>query len=105
MQRSLFGIYDMDDEYHKDILMPGFRAEISNKRSLSDCMREAVTHYMQHLDGHDTTDFYWLVLSQVEPSLLEVVMTHMGGNQTKTAEFLGISRSTLRKKLKQYSIR
>ncbi len=31
-------------------------------------------------------------------------MGHTGGNQTKAAALLGISRSTLRKKLAQYDL-
>jgi Fis family transcriptional regulator len=31
-------------------------------------------------------------------------MQHARGNQTKAAEILGINRSTLRKKLKQYGM-
>ena len=45
-----------------------------------------------------------MVLGQVEHAMLESVMTHTRGNQTRAAEVLGINRSTLRKKLKQYGI-
>jgi Fis family transcriptional regulator len=44
------------------------------------------------------------VLQEVECPLLEIVMDQARGNQTKAAEILGINRSTLRKKLKQYGI-
>ena len=36
--------------------------------------------------------------------LLEVVMDHVEGNQTKAADMLGINRNTLRKKLKQHKL-
>ena len=42
-----------------------------------------------------------MVMSEVEEPLLQTVMRHTGGNQTKAAALLGISRSTLRKKLAQ----
>jgi Fis family transcriptional regulator len=45
-----------------------------------------------------------MVLSEVERPLLEAVLAHTGSNQSKAARVLGISRSTLRKKLIQYHL-
>ena len=45
-----------------------------------------------------------MVISEVERPLLQLVMDHTKGNQTKAADLLGINRSTLRKKLTQYGI-
>ena len=45
-----------------------------------------------------------MVLDEVEQPLLEVVMRHCGGNQTRAAQILGINRGTLRKKLQQYHL-
>lgn len=71
---------------------------------LSDCVRNALENYFNHLDGHDTQDLYRLVIEEVERPLFTCVMQHLGGNQTRAAELLGISRSTLRKKLALYDI-
>jgi Fis family transcriptional regulator len=56
------------------------------------------------MNGHEVNDLYHVVLSEVEPAILDVVMTHAEGNQTEAAEVLGISRGTLRRKLKQYGL-
>jgi Fis family transcriptional regulator len=45
-----------------------------------------------------------MVISEVEKPLLEVALKHSGYNQTKAAKTLGLSRSTLRKKLNHYGI-
>ncbi len=45
-----------------------------------------------------------MVLCEVEAPLLETVMNHVKGNQTKASELLGLNRGTLRKKLKQYDL-
>jgi len=45
-----------------------------------------------------------MVLGEVEPALLNVVMHHVDGNQSHAAEILGITRVTLRKKLKLYGL-
>jgi len=45
-----------------------------------------------------------LFLAEVEPPLLMVVLKQVRGNQTKAAKMLGLSRGTLRKKLKIYCL-
>jgi Fis family transcriptional regulator len=46
-----------------------------------------------------------MVISSVEKPLIEMVLKHAGGNQTRAAELLGINRNTLRSKMKQYQIK
>lgn len=67
-------------------------------------VQTALQDYFRQLDGHAPSNLYKLVLQEVEPPLLETVMRYTGGNQTKAAEILGLNRSTLRKKLKQYDL-
>jgi len=64
----------------------------------------ALELYLGDMDGHDVNDLYHVVLSEVEPAILNVVMEYVSGNQSHAAEVLGISRSTLRKKLRQYGL-
>ncbi|MGB5199234.1 MAG: helix-turn-helix domain-containing protein [Sedimenticolaceae bacterium] len=65
---------------------------------------DALAHYFEQLDGAAPNDLYQLVMQQVEQPLFETVMAFTGGNQSKAAALLGISRSTLRKKLAHYEI-
>jgi Fis family transcriptional regulator, factor for inversion stimulation protein len=67
-------------------------------------VKTAIDHYFAHLNGYDVVDLYEIVMSEVEKPLLEAVLEHTGHNQTKAAKALGLSRSTLRKKLDQYHI-
>jgi len=60
--------------------------------------------YFHDLDGEGTTDIYDMVVANVEKPLLEVVLHHAEGNQTRAAELLGLNRNTLRKKLTQHGI-
>lgn len=71
---------------------------------LNGCVRQALQKYFDDLDGHVPGNLYALLLSEVERPLLEVVMAQAKGNQTHAAQFLGINRATLRKKLKQYGL-
>jgi two-component system response regulator HydG len=43
-------------------------------------------------------------LAQAERVAIEMALAQAGGNKTKAAEWLGISRQTLRTKLKEYRI-
>ena len=71
---------------------------------LRECVRIALRDYFERLDGHGASSLYQLVIREVEQPLFESVMEHTGGNQTRAAALLGISRSTLRKKLALYQI-
>jgi Fis family transcriptional regulator len=42
-----------------------------------------------------------MVVSETEYALFKTVLEYAHGNQSKAAEYLGISRGTFRKKLKQ----
>ena len=86
--------------------MSGKRATARSrqKEPLREAVRDALAHYFEQLDGTAPNDLHQLVMQQVEQPLFEVAMQHTGGNQSKAAALLGISRSTLRKKLALYEI-
>lgn len=67
-------------------------------------LEKALHDYFVNLDGDMPVNLYQMVLEQVEPPLLQKVMHYVDHNQSKAADVLGISRSTLRKKLKQYGL-
>ena len=77
-----------------------------DKRSepLRECVRNALESYFQQLDGHAASALHQMVIAEVEQPLFETVMRHTEGNQTRAAAMLGISRSTLRKKLSIYGL-
>jgi len=71
---------------------------------LSAYVKQTIEQYLSQLNGHDAIGLHALVISEVEKPLLEAALEHSGYNQTKAAKALGLSRSTLRKKLDQYGI-
>jgi Fis family transcriptional regulator, factor for inversion stimulation protein len=80
---------------------------VSRKKTsdpLSERVRQSLDEYFDHLNGTEPNDLYQLVMAQTERPLFERVMQHTGGNQTRAAAVLGISRATLRKKLALYNI-
>jgi Fis family transcriptional regulator len=72
--------------------------------TLSHLVADALEDYFDKLDGDDPSELYDFVISEVEKPLLESTLDYCGGNQSKTAQVLGISRATLRKKLAIYKI-
>ena len=76
------------------------RQEGGLKRAVEGAVRE----FMETLDGEGTTDFYNLVLTEVEEPLLRVVLEYCGGNQSRASDLLGLNRGTLRKKLRQHNL-
>lgn len=71
---------------------------------LHEAVRTALEHYWRTLEGDEPRDLYALVLREVERPLLECAMRHCEGNQTRVAACLGISRGTLRKKLREHGL-
>lgn len=76
---------------------------IANPR-LESCVDRSLAEYFNALEGERPAELYRRVLDQVEPPLLDRVMVHTRGNQSRAAEILGISRGTLRTKLKRYGM-
>lgn len=72
--------------------------------SLANHVEQAVRQYFKMLADAEPTNLYDLMLSQLEKPLLSVVLEQTRGNQSKTAEILGLNRGTLRKKIKAYDL-
>jgi Fis family transcriptional regulator len=72
------------------------------KPVLRDIIQEKVNTYLNSFDTKQLTNFNEMFLSVVEPPLLTAVLERSRYNQVQAAKMLGISRGTLRKKLKQH---
>jgi Fis family transcriptional regulator len=72
--------------------------------TLGEAVKAALDRYFETLDGHHADDLYRMVIEEVERPLLECVMFHCGGNQTRAAQYLGLNRGTLRKKLRHHGL-
>ncbi|WP_236994752.1 helix-turn-helix domain-containing protein [Granulosicoccus antarcticus] len=67
--------------------------------AIASCVRDELGRYFDMLDGEKPSGLYRMVIRQAEHALLSAVMRECGGNQSKAAEWLGISRGNLRNKL------
>lgn len=75
-----------------------------SKQSLQDCVRENVETYFADLDGTEPANVHDMLMRAVEKPLLEVVMAHAQHNQSRAAQWLGLNRNTLRKKLLEHGL-
>jgi Fis family transcriptional regulator, factor for inversion stimulation protein len=72
--------------------------------TLRTCVQRSLSNYFSQLGDAEPAELYDMVLAEVEAPLLEAVMSYTKGNQSRAAILLGISRGTLRKKLKIYNL-
>jgi Fis family transcriptional regulator, factor for inversion stimulation protein len=81
----------------------GPAASLERRREpLSSSVKTALNLYLSTLNGHTPGPVYKMVMAEVERPMLEAVMEHVKGNQSRAARILGISRSCLRQKLKSH---
>ena len=75
-----------------------------SKMNLEECVRVSLESYFSDLDGIAPDRMYDMMIRVVEKPLLEVVMSHAEHNQSRAAEWLGLNRNTLRKKLVEHKL-
>ena len=75
-----------------------------SKKHIDACVRESLEQYFKDLHGAEPHSMHDMVISTVEKPLLDVVMKHAEGNQSKAAEWLGLNRNTLRRKLLDHKL-
>ena len=75
-----------------------------SKKQIEDCVRSSVEAYLRDLRGIEPDNMHGMILSAVEKPLLEVVMAHTENNQSRAAQWLGLNRNTLRKKLLEHKL-
>ena len=75
-----------------------------SKKIIDECIRDSLNAYFQDMDGVEPHGMYDMLLSAVEKPLLDVVMQHADQNQSRAAEWLGLNRNTLRKKLIEHKL-
>ena len=77
---------------------------MATRKHIEECVRDSLEAYFRDLRGVDPTAMYDMILKVVERPLFETVMKHAEGNQSRAAEWLGINRNTLRRKLLEHKL-
>jgi Fis family transcriptional regulator, factor for inversion stimulation protein len=72
--------------------------------SLRENVAEVMQHYFANLKGEEPRNVYDFFLDEIEEPLLAAVMKFTRDNQSEAARILGVSRGTLRAKLKKFGM-
>ncbi len=75
-----------------------------SRKKIEECIRDSLEQYFRDLRGSEPHSVQSMIFDAVEKPMLEVVMKHAAGNQSKAAEWLGINRNTLRRKLLDHKL-
>ena len=75
-----------------------------SKKQIEECVRSSLEGYFKDLRGAEPDRMYDMLVRVVEKPLLEVVMAQADQNQSRAAEWLGLNRNTLRKKLIEHKL-
>ena len=75
-----------------------------SKKQIEECIRASLDGYFKDMRGTEPDNMYDMMVRVVEKPLLEVVMQHADQNQSRAAEWLGLNRNTLRKKLVEHKL-
>ncbi|MDO5652789.1 MAG: helix-turn-helix domain-containing protein [Brachymonas sp.] len=76
----------------------------STQDPLKACVRKSLQQYLKDLQGQEPGNMYDMLLRAVEQPLLHLVMEQTRYNQSKAAQWLGLNRNTLRKKLIEHGL-
>jgi Fis family transcriptional regulator, factor for inversion stimulation protein len=77
---------------------------LAEDHTLKTSVTQIMKHYFSNLKGEEPRNVYDFFLDEIEEPLLNVVMKYTRNNQSKAARILGLSRGTLRSKLKKFGM-
>jgi Fis family transcriptional regulator len=72
--------------------------------TLRENVAQVMEHYFANLKGEEPKHVFDFFLDVIEEPILAIVMKMTRNNQSEAARMLGISRGTLRTKLKKYAM-
>jgi Nif-specific regulatory protein len=98
-----------DEDFTEELLPLSVRMFAAQRRTTQSS--ESVETLTRRLSEQAMADYelregeiYQLVIDQIEHALIERALSKCGGVKTKAADFLGINRNTLNKKVKELGI-
>ncbi len=74
--------------------------------NLSAVVKKEARAFLRNMNGSEhRANMHSLFLNDTERTLIDTVLDSCNGNVTKSADFLGISRGTLIKRIKDYNLK
>lgn len=78
--------------------------EDASSCSIKEFLEDKLKGYLSEMTKLENCNIYGTIISEVERSLIKIILDNTDGNQLKTSKILGINRNTLRSKIKEYKI-
>lgn len=78
---------------------------MSTINSLQKSVRDSIERYLEDLGDAEPNNMLGMVINCVEKPVIQIALEKTQGNQTRAARMLGITRSTLRKKIIAHDIK
>ncbi len=75
-----------------------------SRQDIERDVRASLEAYFADLAGSEPHGLYDMMIGVVEKPLLKAVMVQANQNQSRAAQWLGLNRNTLRKKLIQHRL-
>ena len=72
---------------------------------LREHVQETIQRYLQDMGSTEPEHVYRKLLAEIEPPLIEEVLNYTRGNQSRAARILGMTRNTLRTRIRRYDIK
>jgi Fis family transcriptional regulator len=71
---------------------------------LHEFVHGVVKQYLDDMGSTPPDNLYQVMMAEIERPLIRTVLDHTGGNQSRAAEILGITRATLRNRIQRYGL-
>lgn len=71
---------------------------------LHEFVRCVVRQYLNDMGNTPPDNLHGLIMGEAERALIETALEHTGGNQSRAAGILGITRTTLRNRVRRYGL-
>ena len=75
-----------------------------SQQAIESCVKATLDTYLNDLHDTEPGALYEMILRSVEKPMLELVMARTDNNQSRAAQWLGLNRNTLRKKLLEHKL-
>ncbi|MEI7427677.1 MAG: helix-turn-helix domain-containing protein [Betaproteobacteria bacterium] len=74
------------------------------KHPVTEVFEIHLQRYLDDLGDVAPTNVYEMVIASIEKPMLQLIMQHADQNQSLAAQYLGLNRNTLRKKLLEHHL-
>jgi Fis family transcriptional regulator, factor for inversion stimulation protein len=92
---------DPSNDHRGKFLTPGPE---NTGTCLHEFVQGVVNQYLDDMGSTPPDNLYQVIMAEVERPLIRAVLNHTGGNQSRAAEILGITRATLRNRIQRYKL-